>query len=224
MDKFHISSQACLSTLFMTLFAAGATAASLDFNTRSICKSKDRIIERAQVTAGMASTICVVDIRQADIKDYMKERIKSGENTPPPLPWFKGMASSHLVLTPALSQAVSTQGIDNNTGSVSEQYSQPFIALTDAMTEFTGDNTVGLNFEDGPPWLNLPSLNNNQYRIQTTLSVQQMNAIPQAVVPLPAAGILFISGLITYTGLVWHGRRRRHSGSTVPRHPAGSFS
>lgn len=213
MDRHHIFFQARLIAIFLTLFTTTATAVSLDFNTRTVCKSKDRIVERAQLMAGIVSTLCVVDIRQSDIKEYMIERIKSGESASVLPPAFTGVAGSQLILTPTTNQAPPAQS-DNNSGSIADQFSQPFTSLTRAMADFTGNDAIALDLGDNPHWLNLPPLNNqSQYRIQNTLSMQSANAIPQAVVPLPAAGILFISGLLAYSGLVWHGRRRSHTGT-----------
>lgn len=183
-----------------------ATAASVDLNTTSICKSKVALFERA-TTAGVVFAHCVVDIRMANLREYMSQRIQSGEHDAVMLPVFRGSASARLVLIPSV-VAMPYTASAIATG-LQDQLSQPFSSLETAMADFTGQGGLKLDLGDPPPWAALPgNAGSGNYLLQTSFNVQSQNAIPQAVVPLPSAVGLFVGGLFALGGLVWQGRRR----------------
>lgn len=181
-----------------------ATAASTGFNVHSICKSAGAIRDRGAVAA-IISTHCLVDIRLDNIKDIMKERIVTGDTGPFLPPVFRGTASSLFVLPPVPGGEI-VAGTD-----LQQEFSAPFTALNLGMRAFTGRQDIVLEPGVPPPWESIPAFpDNRDYLLLTSLSMESLNPVPQAVVPLPPAVGLMTGGLLMLagSGLLMNGKKR----------------
>lgn len=209
MNKHYAVSLFALPFTCLALFSSADLAAvSTSYETRSVCKSKQAGFDRSPAV-GIAVAHCVVDIRMANIKEYMVEQIKSGNGVPAMPASFTGSAGSRFVLTPGAGGNDNTNGTPGN--DVEHALRQPFTALTQAMTRFTGQQQM-LDLGSTPPWSNLPDLSGTgNYSVHSSLSIRGVDTSAPAAVPLPAAGVMFISGLFAFGGLVWDSRRRTGS-------------
>lgn len=181
-----------------------AAAASTGFNVHSVCKSVEAVRDRGSVAA-IISTHCLVDIRLDNIKDIMKERIMAGDTSPFLPPVFRGAASSLFVLPP-----VPGGGIGAGTD-LQQEFSAPFTALNLGMRAFTGGQDIVLELGMPPPWEAIPAFpDNRDYLLLTSLWMESLNAVPQAVVPLPPAVGLMTGGLLMLagSGLLMNGKKR----------------
>lgn len=205
----HSYCSALSGLLFTGLSLLGVTnanAAGIGFDVRQVCKSVHAIRDD-QLGAGIISTHCVVDIRPDNIKETMKERILSGERGAFLPPVLRGNAAALLVLPPILTNDGPPS--DSLAQELQAQFAQPFQSLNEAMMAFTGQQDVQLDLGFPPPWTNLPMLAGDRVPVlQSSLSIQRLNAVQQAVIPLPPAAGLLFAGLLMLAGI----RIRRQTG------------
>lgn len=196
------------------VFPATASAASVGYDVKQVCKSVHAIREDRFGT-GVIATTCVVDVRLENMKEVLKERILSGEYNAALLPMLHGSASSLLVLFPNLpwSSNGGAQAVDDSfTRDLQQQLAQPFLSLTDAMVAFTGNQDMSLDLSHPLPWSGLPELTEDRDLLfHSSINVQSMNAIPQAVVPLPPAAGLLLAGVAMLSGVRCVSRYRARS-------------
>lgn len=213
----HICCTAISAALYHSLlfvFPANTSAANVGYDVKQVCKSVNAIRDD-RFGAGIIATTCVVDVRLDNMKDVLKQRILSGEHNAALLPMLHGSASSLLVLTPNLpwSSNGGGQAVDDSfTRDLLQQLAQPFLSLTDAMVAFTGNQGTSLDLGDPLPWSELPGLTEDRdLMFHSSISVQSMNGIPQAMVPLPPAAGLLLAGVAMLSGVRCVSRCRARS-------------
>ena len=206
-------SAAFYHTLFF-VFPVNTSAANVGYDIKQVCKSVHAIPDD-QFGAGIIATTCVVDIRLDNMKEVMKERILSGEQNATLLPALHGSASSLLVLAPNLPWSSNGGGQaadDSFTRNLQQQLAQPFLLLKDAMVAFTGNQGASLDLGYPPPWSGLPELTEDrELMFHSSINVQSMNGIQQAVVPLPPAAGLLLAGVAMLSGVRCVSRCRARS-------------
>lgn len=198
------TSTAWLLSSLLLFYVTNAAAASIGFDVKQVCKSVHNIRDD-RFGAGIIGATCVVDIRLGNLKEVMKERILAGDHNAALLPVLRGSASSLLVLPPNLpwlSNGSGQPGDDSFMRDVQQQLAEPFQSLTDAMVAFTGNQGISLDLDSPLPWTGLPALSEDRNLVfHSSLNIQSLNAIPQAVVPLPPAAGLLLAGLLVLSGL-----------------------